>query len=82
MSYTTADIKKLDGVNGHRVFCSNIAGRKVRVSIVKNPDARNYKDGDLMFQATYNSWNNIPAADYKEICSQIGHDIAEAELEG
>lgn len=59
---TTQEFKKLDG-NGFSVFVSNISGRKTRVSIVKGEDARNYKDGELVFQEVYSSWNRVPDSD-------------------
>lgn len=69
---TVKNIKEFDGENGFRVFASTVGMRKTRVSIVKGENARNFREGELVFQKTYRSWNNVPQKDIETIAAIIG----------
>jgi hypothetical protein len=68
---TTNEIKSLKSESA-KIFVSNIAGKKCRVSVVDNKDAINYTQGNFLFQKTYSSWNRIPDSDIAEIKAIFG----------
>lgn len=66
---TTKELKAMDGENGFRVFVSTLNSKgTVRVSLVKGgPEIINKDQGELVWQATYSRWNQVPDADILEV---------------
>lgn len=62
---TTYDINK-NGKN--RVFVSTLNSRgKTRVSVVEGQEARNYKDGVVLYQNEFSDWRRIPDTELVKI---------------
>ena len=54
-----------------KVFISNIPGKKVRVSVVDDVNARNMNQGNMLFQCVCNSFNSVKESDFTTIESFI-----------
>ena len=56
---TTKEFKKLSATTV-KVFASTLNSKgKTRISIVRGENATNYKEGDLLWQKEFSSWNRI-----------------------